>query len=202
MTIANWAAAIVPFTVTQAVPTRASVGAPITATTRVSDQHGRGVGNWLVTLQKMPKGSTHYWSVRSLRTTSSGGATFRFASGASGHYRWVTWPATGAPSEVSPAVAVTSIARVIEERPATSIAHGRYLSVNGSVSLAPDAVVYIHYRVGSGPWRTASRAAVKGTAVSARIAINLLTSVDTRFYARTTASYSGSISNYFRTAVE
>jgi hypothetical protein len=62
--------------------------------------------------------------------------------------------------------------------------------------------VYIQYRVGSGPWRTASRAAVKGTAVSARIAMNVLTSVDTRFYVRTTATYSGSISNSFRTTVQ
>ena len=190
-----------PSKVSLSIPTRAWVGAAITAATRVTDEHGEPVTNWTVTLQKMQRGTTTWRPVRSLRTTSTGAASYRFANGVSGYYRWVTSPVTGTPSKLSPSLAITSTARVIENRPATSMAHGRYLSVYGSVSSVPAPIVYIQYRYGSSPWRTGPRATVYGTAVSGRIAVNVPTTVYTRLYVRTATSYVGSISNYYVTAV-
>jgi len=201
LTIANWASPIVPSTVTLSVPTRASVGTAITAATRVTDEHGRGVASWTVTLQMMQQGATTWRSLRSLRTTSAGSASYRFADGLSGYYRWVTWPATGAPSKTSPSVAVTSTARVIESPPATSMTHGRYLSVHGTVSAVPVPVVYIQYRLGNGPWRTGPRATVRGTAVSGWVAMNVRASAYTRLYVRSATSYVGSFSNFYATTV-
>ncbi len=201
LTIANWAAPIVPFALTHSLPTTAWVGTAITATTRVSDQHGRAVANWPVTLQKMTRGTTTWQSIQSLRTTSTGTASYRFANGVSGTYRWVSWPATGAPGKISPSVTVTSIARAVENRPATATTYGSYVSVYGTISPVLAPVVYFQYRVGSGPWRTASRAAVRGVAVSARIAMRVRGSVYTRFYIAPSASYAGSISNYYVTTV-
>ena len=190
-----------PSRVSLSIPARAWVGAAITAATRVTDEHGEAVANWTVTLQKMPRGTTTWRSVTSLRTTSTGAASYRFANGVTGYYRWVTSPVTGTPSKLSPSLAITSTARVIENRPATSMAHGRYLSVYGSVSSVPAPIVYIQYRYGSSPWRTGPRATVYRTAVSGRIAVNVPTTVYTRLYVRTATSYVGSISNYYVTAV-
>jgi hypothetical protein len=201
LSIADWAGPVVPFTATHSMPTTAWVGAPITATTRVSDQHGMTVPSWPVTLQKMPRGTATWQSVRSLRTDSTGAAAYRFANGLSGTYRWVTGPATGAPSMVSPAVAVTSIARVVENRPAVVARYRSYVPVYGSVSAVPAPVVYLQYRVGGGPWRTAGRAAVRGTSVSAGITMNVRASVFTRFFIRTATTYAGSISNCYVTVV-
>jgi hypothetical protein len=106
--ISNWSSAIVPYRATLALPTQAPVGSAITATTKVTDLHGRSVGNWAVTLQKLPRGATSWMLVKTLRTTSVGVASYRFANGASGYYRWVTSGAAGAPTRVSPAVAVIS----------------------------------------------------------------------------------------------
>ena len=128
-------------------------------------------------------------------------ASFRFANGVSGYYRWVTSPLTGTPSKISPSVAVTSTARVIGNRPATSMTHGTYLSVRGSVSSVPVPIVYIQYRYGNGPWLTGPLATVNGTAVGGMIAVNVRTTAYTRLYVRTATSYVGSISTYFVTAV-
>jgi hypothetical protein len=183
------------------MPTSAWVGAAITAATRVKDEHGGAVANWTVTLQKMPRGTTTWRSVASLRTTWTGTASYRFANGVSGRYRWVTSSVTGAPSRFSPSVAVTSTARVIGKRPATSMTHGTYLSVSGSVSSVPAPIVHIQYRYGSGPWRTGPRATVKGTVVSGRIAMNVRTTASTRLYVGTATSYVGSTSSTYVTAV-
>jgi hypothetical protein len=201
LTIADWAAPIVPFKATVSLPTKAWVGTAITAATRVTDLHDRATANWIVTLQKMQRGTSTWKSVKSLRTTSTGAGSYRFANGVSGYYRWVTSPATGAPSKVSPPVAVTSIARVIEKRPATSMTHGTYLSVYGSVSSVPAPVVYIQYRYGSGIWHTGPRATVRGTAVSGRIVMTVKTTAYTRLYIRTATSYVGSIFGSYPTTV-
>jgi len=190
-----------PSRTTLSMPTRALVGAAITAATRVSDLHGAAVANWTVTLQKMQKGTTTWKSVKSLRTTSTGAASYRLVNDLSGSYRWMTAPATGAPTKISSSVAVTSTARVIGRRPATSMIHGRYLSVYGSVSSVPAPVVYIQYRYKGGAWHTGPRATVKGTAVSGRIAMNVRTTAYTRLYVRSATSYLGSISSYYATAV-
>jgi len=108
LTITNWSAPVVPSRATLLLPTRARLGAAITATTRVTDLHGRTVANWGVTLQKLAKGTTTWRLVKYLRTTSAGAASYRFANGGSGYYRWVTSGVTGAPTRVSPIVAVTS----------------------------------------------------------------------------------------------
>jgi hypothetical protein len=201
LTITDWADPIVPSTVTLSAPTKASVGSVITAAAKVSDQHGRAVPNWTVTLQKMQAG-THTWrSVSSVPTSSAGYASHRFANGLSGYYRWVTRSATGAPSRISPPVAVTSTARVIESPPATSLSRGRYLSVHGSVSPLSGPVVYIQYRYGDGPWRTGPLATVQGTAVSGWIALNVRGSAYTRLSIRSTTSYVGSLSNSYVTRV-
>ena len=201
LTIADWAAPIVPSTVTLSAPTKASVGSVITAATKVTDQHGRAVANWTVTLQKMQTGSATWRSVSSLPTTSAGYASYRFANGVSGYYRWVTLPTTGAPSRISPAVAVTSTARVIERPPATSATHGEYLSVHGSISPVPAPVVNIQYRYGNGPWRTGPLATVRGSVVSGWIALDIRGKVYTRFYIRSTTTYVGSLSNSYVTMV-
>ena len=140
-------------------------------------------------------------SVSSLPTTSAGYASYRFANGVSGHYRWVTRPTTGAPSRISPAVAVTSTARVIERPPATSATHGEYLSVHGSISPVPAPVVNIQYRYGNGPWRTGPLATVRGSVVSGWIALDIRGNVYTRFYIRSTTTYVGSLSNSYVTMV-
>jgi hypothetical protein len=146
-------------------------------------------------------GTTTWRSIKSLRTSSAGSASCRFANGVSGSYRWVTLPATGSPSRVSSSVAVTSIARVGEDRPATSMSHGRTLTVTGSVSPVPTPVVYIQYRFGNGPWRTGPRATVRGTAVTGRIAMNVRAKAYTRLYVSSATSYVGSVSNYYVTTV-
>jgi hypothetical protein len=201
LTVADWAAPIVPFRTTLSIPTKAWVGAAITAATRVSDLHGRAAANWMVTLQKMHRGTSTWKSVKSLRTTSTGTASYRFADGVSGYYRWMTSPATGAPSTFSPSVAVTSIARVIEKRPAASMTHGRYLVVYGSVSSVLAPVVYIQYRYQGGIWHTGPRATVRGTAVSGRIFMNVKTTAYTRLYIRRATSYAGSIFGGYATIV-
>jgi hypothetical protein len=201
LTITNWAAPVVPSKVTLSIPSRAMVGATITAATRVTDLHARAVAGWTVTLQKMRRGTTTWRSVRTVRTASNGVASDRFANGVSGSYRWVSALATGAPGKASTSVAVTSSARVIQHQPLTSMTHGRYLSVSGVVSSIPAPVVYIQYRLGSGPWRTGPRATVAGTAVSGRIAMNLPTTASTRLYVRATTSYAGAVSGYHVTRV-
>ena len=201
LTIADWAAPIVPFKTTLSIPTRAWVGTIITAATQVTDLHGRETANWIVTLQKMQRGTSTWKSVASLRTTSTGVASYRFANGVSGFYRWVTAPANGAPVKISPSAAVTSVARVIEKRPTASMTHGRYLSVSGSVSSVSAPVVYIQYRYGGGIWHTGPRATVRGTAVSGRILMNVKTTAYTRLYVRSATSYVGSIFGNFATTV-
>jgi hypothetical protein len=201
LTITNWAAPLVPAALTQSVPASAWVGAAITATTRVSDQYGRAVAGWPVTLQKLPKGSATWLPVISVRTTSAGVAAYRFANGLSGAYRWVSSPASGVPGRISPAAGVTSVARVVENRPVTSTRYRSVVSVYGAISAVPAPVVYVQTRLGNGPWRTAGRAAVRGTAVSARVAMNVRGSVYTRFYIATRTWYAGSISNCYLTAV-
>jgi hypothetical protein len=201
LTIADWAAPIVPFKTTLSIPTMAWVGTAITAATRVTDLHGRARANQMVTLQKVQRGTSTWKSVKSLRTTSTGTASYRFADGVSGYYRWITLPATGAPSTFSPSVAVTSIARVIEKRPAASMTHSTYLVVYGSVSSVPAPVVYIQYRYLGGIWHTGPRATVRGTAVSGRIFMNVKTTAFTRVYIRTATSYVGSMFGGYATIV-
>ena len=110
-------ASAVPSHVTISIPTTASVGSAITAATRVTNLQGGAVAGWKVTLQKMQKGTTTWRSLRSLITSSTGAASYRFTNGVSGSYRWVTSAATSAPSKVSPTVAVTSAARRYGSRP-------------------------------------------------------------------------------------
>jgi hypothetical protein len=200
LTIADWASAIVPYTLTMSVPGKAWVGAAITASTRVSDQHGRPVGSWPMTLQGMAVGTTTWRPITSVRTDSAGSASYRFANGVSGHYRWVSSPAVGASTRISRSVAVTSTARVVERRPASSVRHGTYLTVDGSVSPVKAPAVYIQYQYGNGPWRTGPRAKVSGTTVSGRIAMNVRTSVHTRLLV-TAATYVSSVSSRYVTTV-
>jgi hypothetical protein len=201
LTISNWAAPVVPSGVTLSIRSMAMVGVTITATTRVTDLHARAVAGWAVTLQKMRRGTTTWQWVRTVRTASNGVASYQFANGVSGSYRWVSVPATGAPSKVSPSVAVTSVARVIQHQPVTSMTHGRYLSVSGFVSPVPAPIVYIQYRYGAGPWHTGPRAKVSGTVVTGRIAMNLRATAYTRLYVRATTSYAGAVSGYHVTRV-
>ena len=199
LTIANSTIAVVPSAATLSVPGMAMVGASITASTTVTDPHGLAVANWPVTLQKLPRGTTTWRSVRTLATTATGRASYRFANGLSGHYRWVTAPGAGSPSRFSPTVAVTSTARVVEARPASSMAHGGYLTVTGAISPVPAPVVYIQYRHPGGSWRTGPRATVAGTAVRSRILLNARTTTYTRLYVRAAIPYAGSTSGYYVT---
>lgn len=191
----------VPARATMSIPTRAMVGVAITAATVATDQYGRGKPNWPVTLQKMQKGTTTWRWVATPRTSASGAASYRFINGVSGTYRWVTGAATGAPSKYSPSVAVTSVARSFENRPASSMLRGTYLGVYGSVSSVPSPVVYIQYRFAGGIWRNGPRAIVRGTAVSGRIAMNTRTTAYTRLYVAPATTYAGAISGYHATTV-
>lgn len=199
LTITNSTAPLPPFTVTQSVPKKALVGAAISTTTRVSDLRGLPVANWPVTVQKRSVGTTTWRSLRTLATTSAGAASYRFANGVSGYYRWVARPASGMPGKFSPSVAITSTARVVQSRPSRSVTHGHYLSVRGLVSSVPSPVVYVQYRYSGGGWRTGPRAAVKGTVVSGRIAMTGRGTAYTRLYVKGTSSYAGSISNSYVT---
>jgi hypothetical protein len=192
---------LVPSALTIAAPSKAWVGELVTVATRVTDLSGRGVSNQSVTLQKMQTGTASWRAVRSLVTTSTGGASYRFANGVSGRYRWVSAAATGAPSKVSPAAAILSTARVIERRPATSVTYGGYLSVAGSVSVLPAPVVYIQYRYGSGVWRQGPRATVTGTAASGRIRMTARGTAYTRLYVAPATSYAASSSGSYATSV-
>jgi len=191
----------IPTKVTLSIPTKAYVGIAITASTTVTDQYGKAKANWSVTLQKMQSGTSTWKSVKSLTTTSTGAASYRFANGPSGYYRWVTAAATGAASKVSPSVKVTSTAKVVERRPATSMTRGRYLKVSGSVSSVGSPVVYIQYRYAGGAWRTGPRATVRGTAISGRIKLTGKRTAYTRLYVKSATSYLGSVSRSYSTKV-
>jgi len=201
LTITNSAAPLPPLKVTQSAPTRALVGAAISTATRVSDLRGLPVANWPVTVQKRLVGTTTWRSLRTLTTTSAGTASYRFTNGLSSYYRWVTAPVSGTPSYFSPPVATTSTARVVQSRPSRSMTHGHYLSVSGLVSSVPSPVVYIQYHYRGGIWRTGPRATVKGTVVSGRILMNARGTAYTRLYVRARASYVGSTSSYYATAL-
>ena len=190
-----------PSRVTISIPTRASVGAAITASTKVTDQYGQPIANWTVTLQKVARGTSTWRSLKAVRTSSTGAASYRFTNGVSGSYRWVTRAATGAPIKFSPSMAVTSTARVAAKRPATTMTHGRYLSVSGTVSSVPSPVVYIQYRYRGGAWHNGPRATVRGTTVSGRIKLNLKSTAYTRLYVRRATAYVGSVSNSRTTTV-
>jgi hypothetical protein len=201
LTITDVSAPLVPYRVTQSVPAKALVGAGVTAATRVTNRQGSAVPNWTVTLQKQQKGTTTWRSVRSLRTGSTGAASYWFANGVSGNYRWVTSATTGTPGRTSASVSLTSTARVHNKVPATSMTRATYLSVVGSVSPVPGPVVYIQYRYAGGSWQTGPRATVKGTAVTGRIRLSVRTTAYTRLYVRPATSYVGSISGYHVTTV-
>jgi hypothetical protein len=109
LTITNLVAPVVPVKVTLSVPRKVLVGASVTAATTVTNLHGRPVPSWAVTLQKQEKGTTRWATVKALRTGSTGQAAFRFVYKVSGSYRWVTSASAGAPSKVSPLVAVTTV---------------------------------------------------------------------------------------------
>jgi hypothetical protein len=201
LTIANRTTAVAPSTATLSVPTRAMVGAAITASTRVTDLNGLAVASWPVTVQKLQRGTTTWKSVKSLTTSATGVASYRFANGLSGSYRWVTAPGFGSATRISPRVAVTSTARVVQGRPARSMTHGRYLAVTGLVSSVPAPVVYIQYRYRGGVWRTGPRATVRGTVVSGRILLNARTVAYTRLYVRAATGYTGALSSYHATTL-
>ena len=201
VTIADWATRIVPYTAALSVRGSAHVGSAIAAATRVTDRHGSAVAGWAVTLQKRQQGTSTWRAVRSLRTGTAGTASYRFANGVSGTYRWLTVAVSGAPVRTSPWVTVTSTAKIVERRPARSMARRTYLSVHGVISAVPSPVVHIQYRYGAGPWHTGPRASVSGTVVSGRIAINIRTTVSTRLYVRSSTSYRGSVSGSYSTAV-
>jgi hypothetical protein len=186
-----------PTKVSLSIPTKAYVGTAITASTQVTDQYGKAKANWTVTLQKKQSGTSTWKPIKSLKTTSAGAASYRFANGPSGYYRWVTLAATGAPTKVSPSVKVTSTARVVERRPATSMTGGRSLSVYGSVSSVPSPVVYIQYRYTGGAWRTGPRATVRGTAVSGQIKLTGKRTAYTRLWVKSAVSYLGSVSGSY-----
>jgi len=194
-------AAAIPSKVSLSITPRAYVGTAITASTKVTDQYGRAKANWTVTLQKMQRGTSTWKSVKAVRTTTTGAASYRFANGPSGYYRWVTAAATGAPNKVSPSVKVTSTARVVERRPPTSMTRGRYLKVSGSVSSVRSPVVYIQYRYAGGAWRTGPRATVRGTAISGRIKLTGKRTAYTRLYVKSATSYLGSVSRSYSTKV-
>jgi hypothetical protein len=201
LTITNLAAPVLPVRVTLTVPTRVVVGASITATTTVTDQQGQPVPAWGVALQKQQKGTTPWVIVASLRTGSNGKATYRFINKASGSYRWVTSPSAGAPSKVSPLMAITSTARITSARPARTMARGTFLKVSGTVSSVSAPAVYIQYRYGGGAWRTGPRATVTGTKVSGRVKLSVRATASIRLAVRTSTSYLGSVSGYYVTTV-
>ena len=149
----------------------------------------------------MQRGTSTWRSVKAVRTTTTGAASYRFANGPSGYYRWVTAAGTGAPNKVSASVKVTSTARVVERRPATSMTRGRYLKVSGSVSSVRSPVVYIQYRYAGGAWRTGPRATVRGTAVSGKIKLTGKRTAYTRLYVKSATSYLGSVSRSYSTKV-
>ena len=186
---------------TQSTPTTASVGAATTSATRVTDPYGRAVAGWTVNLQKRQRGTTAWRLVTSRRTTATGAASYTFANGVSGSYRWVTSPSTGIPGRTSPMVAVISKARVVQRTPATSVARRTYLSVSGSVSSVPAPVVYIQYRVAGGSWQMGPRATVRGTTVSGRIRLHVPRTVYVRLYVKGITAYAGSVSGSARTRV-
>lgn len=201
LSITNRAASTVPYTVTATMPTRALVGASVVAATKVTDPYGSAVADWPVTLHRMASGTTTWQPVKSVLTTSAGMASHQFVNGQSATYRWVSSPRIGASTRLSPSVVVSSVARVVENRPAGSMPHGRYLSVSGSVSSLPLPVVYIQYRHPGGQWLTGPRAVVTGTAVSGRILLRTWATTYTRLYVAGTASYLGSFSGYYVTTV-
>jgi hypothetical protein len=201
LTIASWTAAVVPWTATQSVQSKAWVGAAVTASTRVSDAHGLAVAGWPVTLQKRERRATTWKPVRTLMTSSTGAASYRFASGLSGYYRWVTAPRARTPVRVSRAVALTAAARVVAKAPASSMRHGRYLTVSGQVSRVPSPIVDIQYRYRGGGWQTGPRARVRGTTVSGRIVLNARKTAYTRLHVWPAVSYAGSLSSPHATNV-
>jgi hypothetical protein len=194
LTITNWATPIVPARVTLSVPKTAWVGAAINATTRVTDAHGAAVAHWTMTLQRLGRGATSWRSIKTVQTTSAGTATYRFTNRVSGHYRWVSAPVAAVSQRISPSVAVTPTARVVQARPAPSVRHGRKLSVSGTVSSVPAPVVYIQYRVPNGRWTTVARAKVTGTKVSGRIALKVRAVTYLRLRV-SAANYVSSVSN-------
>jgi hypothetical protein len=201
VTIASWTSAVVPSKATLSIPARALVGTAIRAATKVTNAHGLAVTQWPVTLQKRLRGTSTWRSVKTLHTTSTGAASYRFPNGLSGSYRWVTGTGSGGPVRLSRAVAVTATARVVAKAPAPSMAHGGYLSVTGQVSPVPAPVVDIQYRYRGGAWRTGPRASVRGTTVRGRIRLGAGVTAYTRFHVRSAASYAGSISATHATSV-
>lgn len=201
LTITNLVAPVLPVNVSLTVPTKALVGASVTAATTVTNQQGRPVPSWTVTLQKRQRGTTAWMVVTSLRTGSTGKATHRFINKASGSYRWVTSPTAGTPSRISPSVAIASTARVNIRRPATSMASGSFLNISGSVSSVPSPVVFIQYRYAGGAWRTGPRAVVKGSTVSGRVRLSVRATAYTRLHVRSATPYAGSVSGHYVTIV-
>lgn len=96
----------------------------------------------LTSLQKQQRRTTAWRPVRTLTASSTGAASYRFANGLSGYYRWVPAPGAGTPVRVGRAVALTATARVVAKAPsgrivlyARTTAHTR-LHVRPAVSYA------------------------------------------------------------------
>ena len=94
--------AAVPARLSISLPTKASYGGALAASTKVADQFGRPRSGWSVTLQKLQRGTTTWKPVATLRTTATGTASYRFANGLSGSYRWASVATQSAAAQVLP----------------------------------------------------------------------------------------------------
>ena len=143
--------AAVPSRVTISMPTKASYGGALTAATKVTDQFGRPRSGWSVVLEKLQRGTTTWKPVATLRTTATGTASYRFANGLSGSYRWASVATHSAAARYSSSVAVSTTTSLTLSSATTSVLLGRSVGLSGRVNHAsvPAAVAYLQYRKGA-----------------------------------------------------
>ena len=161
--------AAVPSRVTISMPTKASYGGALTAATKVTDQFGRPRSGWSVVLEKLQRGTTTWKPVATLRTTATGTASYRFANGLSGSYRWASVATHSAAARYSSSVAVSTTTSLTLSSATTSVLLGRSVGLSGRVNHAsvPAAVAYLQYRKGATTaWVTGPRATVRSSAIS------------------------------------
>ena len=150
------------------LPIAATVGTRLTATATVRTGRQSPVVGWKVQLQRRLYGTPVFATVATATTGSAGTVSVPVTSGIGAAYRFVTLAGTDAPAVVSDVVDVAARGAVGLRRPAATARRGRALTVGGTVSAVPGAVVYVQARYGSGAWSQA-RAKVSGTAVSGSV---------------------------------
>jgi hypothetical protein len=197
----------VPAKVSISAPTHGLYGSSITATAKVVDPYGNAKANWNVTLQRLQKGTTTWTSVATVKSGSTGTASYRFANNLSSSYRWATVAATGAPTKYSTPAAVTTTVPMYENVTATSIAHGKYLTVKGrnGYHAVPSPVVYVQYhKAGATTWITGPRAKVLtgGSSFSASLKMSVKGTYYTRLWLKSGTAYTGAASASYKTVVK